>query len=293
LEVSWLHLIPLLRWPAPRSAGWAGKVAAPSRGFTRFALGERAAQLPRRRIALRASGRRICSSSTSWPSTGSPPGALHVDMAFTLDRLSGALVLVVTGVGFLIHVYSVGYIDEDPGLLALLRLPEPVHRRDVDAESSATTWSRCSSAGKASDLLVSVDRLLVHRRGKSLRGAQGVHRQRIGDFGFLIGIFILYNQTGSVTISQINTAGAAAQYRDGGRRLPLHRRDRQERAASLVRLAARRDGRPDAGLGADPRRHHGHRRRLHGARLSHLYVSAPGIMAAGDRRRAHPRSGPR
>ena len=36
-------------------------------------------------------------------------------MAFTFDRLSGTLTLVVTGVGFLIHLYSVGYIDEDPG----------------------------------------------------------------------------------------------------------------------------------------------------------------------------------
>src|SRR5258708_28010171 len=42
-------------------------------------------------------------------------GGLHVDMGFTLDRLAGALTLVVTGVGFLIPVYSVGYMDDDPG----------------------------------------------------------------------------------------------------------------------------------------------------------------------------------
>src|SRR3954466_12836034 len=45
------------------------------------------------------------------------PGSLPVDMAFTFDRLSGTLTLVVTGVGFLIHVYSVGYLDEEPGHL--------------------------------------------------------------------------------------------------------------------------------------------------------------------------------
>ena len=49
-----------------------------------------------------------------------------------------------------------------------------------------------------------------------------------------------------------------------GRHLPVHRRVRQERADPAVRLAARRDGRPDAGLRADPRRDDGDRRRLHG-----------------------------
>ncbi|HYD50840.1 MAG TPA: NADH-quinone oxidoreductase subunit L, partial [Terriglobales bacterium] len=41
-------------------------------------------------------------------------GTLHVDVAFRIDALSGIMVLVVTGVGFLIHVYSVGYMHEDP-----------------------------------------------------------------------------------------------------------------------------------------------------------------------------------
>ncbi|MFM8409247.1 MAG: NADH-quinone oxidoreductase subunit L, partial [Alphaproteobacteria bacterium] len=40
--------------------------------------------------------------------------ALHVDLAFRLDALTAIMVLVVTGVGFLIHVYSLGYMHEDP-----------------------------------------------------------------------------------------------------------------------------------------------------------------------------------
>ena len=46
--------------------------------------------------------------------------------------------------------------------------------------------------------------------------------------------------------------------------LPVHRRDGQVGAVPAARLAARLDGRPDADLGADPRRHHGDRRHLHG-----------------------------
>jgi NADH-quinone oxidoreductase subunit L len=42
-------------------------------------------------------------------------GALHIDFAFVLDQLSLVMLLVVTGVGFLIHIYSVGYMKEDPG----------------------------------------------------------------------------------------------------------------------------------------------------------------------------------
>ena len=54
------------------------------------------------------------------------------------------------------------------------------------------------------------------------------------------------------------------------RRLPalLRRRDRQVGADPALRLAARRHGRPDAGLGPDPRRDHGHRRRLHGGAVA-------------------------
>ena len=42
-------------------------------------------------------------------------GALHIDFSFVLDQLSLVMLLVVTGVGFLIHVYSVGYMHDDEG----------------------------------------------------------------------------------------------------------------------------------------------------------------------------------
>jgi NADH-quinone oxidoreductase subunit L len=44
-----------------------------------------------------------------------PVGPLQVDMAFQVDQLSTVMLLVVTGVGSLIHLFSVGYMKEDPG----------------------------------------------------------------------------------------------------------------------------------------------------------------------------------
>ncbi|HEX4468121.1 MAG TPA: hypothetical protein VH080_01230, partial [Gemmatimonadaceae bacterium] len=44
-----------------------------------------------------------------------PVGDLHIDAAFQLDQLSMVMILVITGVGMLIHIFSVGYMRDDPG----------------------------------------------------------------------------------------------------------------------------------------------------------------------------------
>jgi len=51
----------------------------------------------------------------TWIVAGAPPHPFHADVAFRLDALSAVMTLVVTGVGFLIHVYSVGYMHGDRG----------------------------------------------------------------------------------------------------------------------------------------------------------------------------------
>ena len=44
-----------------------------------------------------------------------PTGKLSVDVAFQLDQLSMVMMLIITGIGTLIHIFSVGYMQEDPG----------------------------------------------------------------------------------------------------------------------------------------------------------------------------------
>ena len=91
---------------------------------------------------------------------------------------------------------------------------------------------------------------------------------RIGDFGFLIGMFLLLANFGTLTFSEIAAKlamnpGWTRRRPHGDRALPAARRDGQERAASAVCLAAGCDGRPDACLGADSRGDHGDGGRVH------------------------------
>ena len=65
----------------------------------------------------------------------------HVPFALRLDHLSALMILVVTGIGSLIHIYSTGYMHEetDARVRALLLVPEPVCRRSCSCSCSART----------------------------------------------------------------------------------------------------------------------------------------------------------
>ena len=56
-----------------------------------------------------------------------------VDWGFLLDPLSSVMILVVTGIGFLIHVYATGYMDHDNGYYRFFGVPEPVRVLHADA----------------------------------------------------------------------------------------------------------------------------------------------------------------
>src|ERR1700694_5054042 len=132
-------------------------------------------------------------------------GTLRVDMGFQLDRLSGALTLVVTGVGFLIHVYSVGYMDDDPGYwryFAYLNLFIAAMLTLVLGDNLVAMFVGWAGVGLCSYLLIG---FWYTDEEKAYAGRKAFIVNRIGDFGFLIGIFVLYNQTGTVNITQLNS----------------------------------------------------------------------------------------
>ena len=94
---------------------------------------------------------------------------------------------------------------------------------------------------------------------------------RIGDWGFILGMFLIFSIFGTLDFRAVADAAGTMPVEACGLRHALahhaaavHRRDRQVGADSALRLAARRDGRPDAGLCPDPRGHHGDRGRVHG-----------------------------
>ena len=113
----------------------------------------------------------------------------------------------------------------------------------------------------------------------------------IGDVGMTLGIFVIWNHLHTVDYTTA-FALAPGQHRLGlldrqlDRAAAAGRRGRQVGAAAAAHLAAGRHGGPDAGLGADPRRHDGHGRRLpHRAHVAALLARARRLRPRRDHRR--------
>ena len=238
--------------------------------------------------AARAPGRRACTDVVD--DLDRRPAICTIDLAFRMDALSGVMCLVITFIGFLIHVYSAGYMADDPDyarFFAYLNLFCGAMLVLVLGDSLPVMFIGWEGVGLCSYLLIG---FWYTSTANADAGKKAFITNRIGDFGFLIGMFLLFQYTGTLSTSRRSTAprraGGAAACRTlwlgpAGRVLggavPVRRRHRQVGADPALRLAARRDGRPHAGLGADPRRHHGDRGRLHGrahARSSTLLAPA-------------------
>src|SRR5712691_3208526 len=204
MEVAWLHLIPLLPLMGAIVCGLAGKwlpkpwlyAVALVTVLLSFLMGLFGF------LHLSEDVNLFHELAFNWFSAGS----LRVDMGFQLDRLSGALTLVVTGVGFLIHVYSVGYMDEDPGYwryFAYLNLFIAAMLTLVLGDNLVAMFVGWEGVGLCSYLLIG---FWFTDEEKASAGRKAFIVNRIGDFGFLIGIFVLYNATGSVNFAQLDLA---------------------------------------------------------------------------------------
>ena len=95
-------------------------------------------------------------------------GTLNIPWTFRVDTLSVTMMLVVSGVGTLIHIYAIGYMHEDvrfkhdvEPLPPLLCLHEPVHRHDDDPGQRRLVPDAVRRLGGRGPVLVPADRLLV------------------------------------------------------------------------------------------------------------------------------------
>ena len=130
-------------------------------------------------------------------------GALHVDFSFVLDQLSLVMLLVVTGVGFLIHIYSVGYMGREEGYaryFSFLNLFLFFMTVLVLAGNVLLMFVGWEGVGLASYLLIG---FYFSKNSAAAAGKKAFIVNRIGDFGFLIGIFLLLANFGTLTFSQI------------------------------------------------------------------------------------------
>ena len=130
-------------------------------------------------------------------------GNFSVDFAFYLDQLSLVMLLVVTGVGFLIHIYSVGYMWDDPGyyrFFSYLNLFMFFMLTLVLANNYLLMFIGWEGVGLASYLLIG---FWFTKDSAASAGKKAFIVNRIGDFGFLIGLFLLIQHFGSLTFTQV------------------------------------------------------------------------------------------
>jgi NADH-quinone oxidoreductase subunit L len=143
-------------------------------------------------------------------------GALHVDFGFVLDQLSLTMLLIVTGVGFLIHIYSAGYMAHEKGYwryFAYLNLFLFFMTVLVLAGNALLMFVGWEGVGLASYLLIG---FWFQKTSAADAGKKAFVVNRIGDFGFLIGMFLLLANFGTLTFDEIATKIAANPGWTGG-----------------------------------------------------------------------------
>jgi len=125
-------------------------------------------------------------------------GAFSANFDFYLDQLSLVMMLVVTGVGFLIHIYSVGYMRDDDGyyrFMAYLNLFMFFMLTLVLAKNYLMMFIGWEGVGLASYLLIG---FWFTKDSAAAAGKKAFIVNRIGDFGFLIALFLLIQNFGTL-----------------------------------------------------------------------------------------------
>ncbi len=143
-------------------------------------------------------------------------GSLRIDFALALDQLSLVMLLVVTGVGFLIHVYSAGYMKDDPGYaryFSYLNLFLFFMTTLVLGGNLLLMFVGWEGVGLASYLLIG---FWFNKKSAADAGKKAFIVNRIGDFGFLIGIFLLLSNFGTLSFANLGALVAANPGWTGG-----------------------------------------------------------------------------
>ena len=127
----------------------------------------------------------------------------HVDFAFTVDHLTLVMLCIVTGVGFLIHLYSAGYMAHEEGYwryFAYLNLFMFFMLVLVLASSFLLLFVGWEGVGLASYLLIG---FYFTKDSAANAGKKAFIVNRIGDFGFLLAMFLLIAHFGSLDFTNV------------------------------------------------------------------------------------------
>ena len=142
----------------------------------------------------------IAAAEFAWIDIG---GALKVPLGFTLDQLSKTMLLVVSGVGATIHIYSLGYMRDDEGrsrYFAALSLFMFAMFGIVLANNFVMLFIFWELVGFTSYVLIGH---WFFRNAAAAAANKAFITTRIGDFGFMIGILMIWMATGSIVFAEI------------------------------------------------------------------------------------------
>ncbi|MEQ1746278.1 MAG: NADH-quinone oxidoreductase subunit L [Saprospiraceae bacterium] len=129
--------------------------------------------------------------------------SFHVDFSFLVDQLSVWMMLIVTGVGFLIHVYSIGYMHDDAGFwkfFAYLNLFIFSMLLLVMGDNLVMLFFGWEGVGLCSYLLIG---FWYDNREYGKAARKAFIMNRIGDLGLLLGIFLIFKTFGSLNYTDI------------------------------------------------------------------------------------------
>jgi NADH-quinone oxidoreductase subunit L len=142
-------------------------------------------------------------------------GTLDIPMSFLVDQLSSIMLLIITGVGFLIHVYSTGYMHDDNGFgkfFSYLNLFVFFMLLLVLGSNYIIMFIGWEGVGLCSYLLIG---FWYSNADYADAAKKAFVMNRIGDLGFLIGVFVIFRVFGSVSYNEVFTKAALMHSGDG------------------------------------------------------------------------------
>ncbi len=134
-------------------------------------------------------------------------GGFAVHFGFLADPLSVTMILFVTGIGALIHLYSIGYMHGDARysrFFAYMNLFEVSMLVLVLGSNFLVTFMGWEGVGLCSYLLIS---FWFERNSAAVAGKKAFVTNRVGDFGFMLAMFLIFSKLGTLDYSRIENPG--------------------------------------------------------------------------------------
>jgi NADH-quinone oxidoreductase subunit L len=140
---------------------------------------------------------------------GSSTANFGIDFAFRIDHLSSTMLMIVTWIGFLIHVYATGYMSHESGytrFFTYLNLFMFMMLLLVLGANYLVMFVGWEGVGLCSYLLIG---FYYDKNFAADAGKKAFVANRVGDFGFLIGIFLIFNTFGTADYGRVFAMASA------------------------------------------------------------------------------------